>query len=273
MGVRQGAGVGGRQSAAVGVRQSASVGVRQGAAVGVRQGAAVGVRQSASVGVHAPCARRCIRQTLWKLNKELKWREKHNIIYGDHSETEGSYTELLARSKFCLVIPGAPRPHARAACVCRPSQRRRVRGGLAPSTCWAAPALALAALVRRGVPRTACRALPRCIALLTTLRALLRWPRMVPNFPPCCMTRAVARSVDASRTHTPRAAALVLTALRALRVHVVVAVVVGAGDGWSARYEDSMTHGCVPVIIMDNTLGPFESLIDYTKFAIRRAQP
>ncbi len=50
-------------------------------------------------------------------------------------------------------------------------------------------------------------------------------------------------------------------------LHMFFSVV--SGDGWSARYEDSMTHGCVPVIIMDNTLGPFESLIDYSKFTIR----
>ena len=25
------------------------------------------------------------------------------------------------------------------------------------------------------------------------------------------------------------------------------------GDGWSARFEDSILHGCIPVIIMDNT--------------------
>lgn len=48
-------------------------------------------------------------------------------------------------------------------------------------------------------------------------------------------------------------------------------VVLLSGDGWSARYEDSTTHGCIPVIIMDNTLGPFESQIDYSKFAIRYA--
>ena len=42
-----------------------------------------------------------------------------------------------------------------------------------------------------------------------------------------------------------------------------------AGDGWSARYEDSTLNGCVPVIIMDNTLGPWETLIDYSKFSIR----
>lgn len=41
------------------------------------------------------------------------------------------------------------------------------------------------------------------------------------------------------------------------------------GDGWSARYEDAATHGCVPVIVMDHTLGPFEALIDYSSFALR----
>ena len=25
------------------------------------------------------------------------------------------------------------------------------------------------------------------------------------------------------------------------------------GDGWSARFEDSILHGCIPVIVMDNT--------------------
>ena len=42
-----------------------------------------------------------------------------------------------------------------------------------------------------------------------------------------------------------------------------------SGDGWSARYEDAALHGCVPVIIMDNTLGPFEALIDYSQFSVR----
>lgn len=74
------------------------------------------------------------------------WKAKHNIWYGGYEETQGEYTALLSRSKFCLVIPG---------------------------------------------------------------------------------------------------------------------------DGWSARYEDAATHGCVPVIIMDNTLGPFEALIDYSQFSIR----
>jgi hypothetical protein len=94
-----------------------------------------------------PCAlRRCIRQKLWKLYKDNDWKKKHAIWYGSYDETPGDYSELLSRSKFCLVIPG---------------------------------------------------------------------------------------------------------------------------DGWSARYEDAATHGCVPVIIMDHTLGPFEALIDYSRFSIR----
>jgi hypothetical protein len=27
---------------------------------------------------------------------------------------------------------------------------------------------------------------------------------------------------------------------------------INAGDGWSARFEDGILHGCIPVIIMDN---------------------
>ena len=28
-----------------------------------------------------------------------------------------------------------------------------------------------------------------------------------------------------------------------------------AGDGWSARVEDAVLHGCIPLIIMDNVSG------------------
>ncbi len=33
-----------------------------------------------------------------------------------------------------------------------------------------------------------------------------------------------------------------------------------------------MLHGCVPVIIMDNVLLPFESLLDLSQFSIRVAE-
>ncbi len=49
---------------------------------------------------------RCIRQTLYNLSKTHSWREKHNVWYGGYKDTEGSYSDLLARSKFCLVLPG-----------------------------------------------------------------------------------------------------------------------------------------------------------------------
>jgi len=44
------------------------------------------------------------------------------------------------------------------------------------------------------------------------------------------------------------------------------------GDGWSARFEDSVLHGCIPVIIMDNTQVPFESILQADKFTVRIAQ-
>jgi Exostosin family len=44
------------------------------------------------------------------------------------------------------------------------------------------------------------------------------------------------------------------------------------GDGWSARFEDSVLHGCIPVIIMDNVHVPFESILETEKFSVRLAQ-
>ena len=49
---------------------------------------------------------RGIRQTLFRLAHEQKWREKHNIVYGTGSEYPGDYGEQLSRSIFCLVLPG-----------------------------------------------------------------------------------------------------------------------------------------------------------------------
>jgi len=44
------------------------------------------------------------------------------------------------------------------------------------------------------------------------------------------------------------------------------------GDGWSSRFEESMLHGCIPVIIMDNVTVPFEGLLDVDSFSIRVKQ-
>ena len=41
------------------------------------------------------------------------------------------------------------------------------------------------------------------------------------------------------------------------------------GDGWSSRVDDSVRHGCIPVIIMDNVHLPFETSLNYSSFAIR----
>ena len=47
---------------------------------------------------------------------------------------------------------------------------------------------------------------------------------------------------------------------------------VAPGDGWSARMEDAMLHGCVPVIIMDSVHAVFESILQVEDFSIRLAQ-
>ncbi|GFR40871.1 hypothetical protein Agub_g1522 [Astrephomene gubernaculifera] len=44
---------------------------------------------------------------------------------------------------------------------------------------------------------------------------------------------------------------------------------VAAGDGWSARLEDAVLHGCIPVIICDNVHVVFESILDIDSFAVR----
>jgi hypothetical protein len=37
---------------------------------------------------------------------EDNWREKYNIMIGERGNYPGDYSEMLARSKFCLVLPG-----------------------------------------------------------------------------------------------------------------------------------------------------------------------
>eukprot|EP00798_Chlamydomonas_sp_ICE-L_P028399 gene28399-31534_t len=44
---------------------------------------------------------------------------------------------------------------------------------------------------------------------------------------------------------------------------------VAPGDGWSARAEDAILHGCIPFVIMDNVHAVFESVLDWSKFSIR----
>ncbi|KAK9081680.1 hypothetical protein Syun_030898 [Stephania yunnanensis] len=41
------------------------------------------------------------------------------------------------------------------------------------------------------------------------------------------------------------------------------------GDGWSGRMEDSIFHGCIPVVIQDGIYLPYENVLDYNSFAVR----
>ncbi|EPS66708.1 adenylosuccinate synthetase, partial [Genlisea aurea] len=41
------------------------------------------------------------------------------------------------------------------------------------------------------------------------------------------------------------------------------------GDGWSGRMEDSILHGCIPVIIQDGIYLPYENVFDLESFGVR----
>ncbi|KAG2437024.1 hypothetical protein HYH02_011455 [Chlamydomonas schloesseri] len=45
--------------------------------------------------------------------------------------------------------------------------------------------------------------------------------------------------------------------------------VVAPGDGWSARAEDAILHGCIPLVIMDGVHAVLEGIIEWDAFAIR----
>lgn len=45
-----------------------------------------------------------------------------------------------------------------------------------------------------------------------------------------------------------------------------------SGDGWSGRAEDSILHGCVPVVVMDEVHASWESLLDWSLFSLRCVQ-
>jgi hypothetical protein len=49
---------------------------------------------------------RGIRQRVYNMSREQHWREKHRIIIGGYDDVKQEYGELLARSVFCLVMPG-----------------------------------------------------------------------------------------------------------------------------------------------------------------------
>ncbi|PNH11304.1 putative glucuronosyltransferase [Tetrabaena socialis] len=47
---------------------------------------------------------------------------------------------------------------------------------------------------------------------------------------------------------------------------------VAPGDGFSPRLEDSILHGCVPMIVMDDVHAVFEGILDYASFSVRVRQ-
>ncbi|KAI8474753.1 MAG: exostosin-like glycosyltransferase [Monoraphidium minutum] len=96
-----------------------------------------------------PAFSRGVRQQVAKVAKAQRWRERYNISVGGYDEIEGDYSELLARSVFCLVA---------------------------------------------------------------------------------------------------------------------------AGDGWSARFDDAMLHGCIPVVVIDKVVGPWGHQLRWQAFSVRVAQ-
>ncbi|KIZ02089.1 exostosin-like glycosyltransferase [Monoraphidium neglectum] len=53
-----------------------------------------------------PAFSRGVRQKLARLSKEQSWLSRYNISIGGYDEITGDYSELLARSVFCLVAAG-----------------------------------------------------------------------------------------------------------------------------------------------------------------------
>jgi len=57
-----------------------------------------------------------------------------------------------------------------------------------------------------------------------------------------------------------------------LLAHSVFCFVI-MGDGWSSRFEDSIVHGCIPVVIMDDVDPVFGGgILDVDEFSIRISQ-
>ncbi|PNH01148.1 putative glucuronoxylan glucuronosyltransferase F8H, partial [Tetrabaena socialis] len=187
---------------------------------------------------------RCIRQTLYNLSKSERWDEKYAVLLGDVRTVWGDYSELLARSLFCLVPPGQR--------TSRRAQRAQSAGrGSARVAAWPLQHNPPGARRRPSALQPGPQALlaTPCSASMTTREEapgeVLRRP-----FVPC---HDGWYGQDCSR----RRAGLPTDSLR---------------DGWSPRPEDSILHGCIPVIIMDGVQAVFETILDLPSFSIRIAQ-
>ncbi|KAI3973582.1 hypothetical protein MKW92_033308 [Papaver armeniacum] len=70
-----------------------------------------------------------------------------------------------------------------------------------------------------------------------------------------------------------RADDVVVTPVRSVHYHKELSSSIFCGvlpgDGWSGRMEDSVLHGCIPVIIQDGIFLPYENVLNYQSFSIR----
>ena len=81
--------------------------------------------------LHPPC---CPNPCPPQLSKAGGWAQKHRILLGEGHEVEGVYGDLLARSKFCLVLPGEQQRSMLGAAAPCP---RATPGGAEPTGCQA----------------------------------------------------------------------------------------------------------------------------------------
>jgi hypothetical protein len=49
---------------------------------------------------------RGLRQRVYNMSRKHDWRQKYNILIGGYDDMQQEYGQLLARSVFCLVMPG-----------------------------------------------------------------------------------------------------------------------------------------------------------------------
>ena len=129
------------------------------------------------------------------------------MLYGDRSDVEGDYSELMAKSVFCLHLPGTPS----------------------------------AVQDRQGGGKGGSHLLGTCLVIRQLCLALPSSPQVMPAGAP----------IEALASPPPPPL---------------------SGDGWSSRFEESILHGCIPVVIMDWVSAPFENILDHRLFTVRVAQ-
>jgi hypothetical protein len=70
--------------------------------------AAAPLAAQGDMGEHRePHYSRGIRQRVYAAAQKHNWHERYRVMIGGYGDVHGTYSELLARSTFCLVMPGA----------------------------------------------------------------------------------------------------------------------------------------------------------------------